>query len=206
MLTKRMHTVASGVIAAFAIGDMLMHNRRKRSEWLIDQQTKHRALIDEAKAQLSRGEHITEDQMLLINQEAVTLQAAELQKNKPGIMSRVKSAVFSSVPDEETKGGELAKGVAEQAKEGFKQAEKKIEGLGIREAVEDKVEQARRVAEQGKQKVESGVEEVERRAGNVLQNPAIIKVVGGPLDREAQAATDKVKDAGKSWTDWVLRR
>lgn len=190
-----------------------MHNRRKRAEWLLDQQTKHRAALTEARALLARGEHITEDQMLLLNQERAAVEAEERRKNKPGIFSRAKSVVYDSVPEVETKGGELARGVQEQARDGFVQAkdglhkaEQKVQGLGIKDAVEQKVEQGRQYAQQGLQKVEHGVEEVEHRAGQILHKPAVVKVVGGPLDREAQAVADKVTQTGKSWTDWVLRR
>lgn len=203
---------------------MLIHNRRKRAEWLLDQQTRHRAQIDEAKALLSSGQSITEDQMLLLNQERAAWESAEAQKNKKGIFSKAKEAVYSSVPGEEVKGGEISRQVREIVRDGqggFKevvregkelvgQAQKKVEELGVLKAVEDRVQQGKQGLEAGKQRVESGLEQVEKKAGDLLERRATsdlgVKVLGGPLDREAQAASDAVKQTSKSWTDWVLRR
>ncbi|KEQ80540.1 hypothetical protein M438DRAFT_281600 [Aureobasidium pullulans EXF-150] len=123
-------TVISGVTASFAIGDMLMHNRRKRNEWLADQQAKHQVKINEARVAFNQG-LADEDQILLLNQERTKVEAAELQKNRPGMISRI----FSSAPKEEQQGGNLeVQHTATAAKE-------KVKDLGIVKAVEDKVEE-----------------------------------------------------------------
>lgn len=189
-------------MAGFAISDMLLHNRNKRNEWLANQQANHRAQIQEARALLEQGKHITEDQMLLLNQERAAQEAYEMKKNKKGIFSRAKEAVFSSVPEEETKGGKL-NSVAQEIKDA---AQNKAGDLGITEAVQHQIDQGRATFEQGKQKLEQGLDEVERKASDILEKGPVVKVVGGPLDREAQAATDAIKAKSKSWTDWVLRR
>jgi len=183
-----------------------MHNRRKRAAWLLDQQTRHRAAITEARETLARGEHITEDQMLLLNQERAALEAEQASKNRPGLFTKAKNAVYESVPEVESKGGELAR----QAREGFQQAkseaqfaaEDKFDGMGVKEAVQEKMEQ-------GRQKVAGGLHEVEARAGEMLQKPAVADgrvVLGGPLDKQAQAVIDKAKAESQSWVDWVMRR
>lgn len=180
----------SGVVASFAIGDMLMHNRRKRAEWLADQQAQHRIKLDEARRLLASGQKITEDQMLLINQERAAWEAANAQKQKKGLFAKAKEAVFSSVPEEETKGGKMM-----HQQEG-----------GVVRAVEEKVAETKRLAVQGKEKVEEGLEQVNAKAGEMLEKRPMTVIVGGPLDHEAQAVTDAVKQKSKSWTDWVMRR
>lgn len=174
---------------------MLMHNRRKRSEWLATQQANHRAKLDEARAQLAAGHSITEDQMLLLNQERAAQEAAAAQQNKKGIFGRAKDALLKSVPDEEVKGGKIgAAAAAAAARDGLDDAQNKVAHLGIVSAVEEKVDQ-------GKRMVETGLEHVNRTASD-----ATTAVAGGPLDREAKAATDAVAKQSKSWADWIMRR
>ncbi|GAB7348895.1 hypothetical protein MBLNU459_g7588t2 [Dothideomycetes sp. NU459] len=220
-LTEAMATVTSGVIASFAIGDMLMHNRRKRSEWLAEQQAKHRAQLDEARAVLASGGALDEDQRLLLNQERAQMEAAELQKNKKGIFTRARESLFASVPGEETKGGALLGGggaaqndgsgvlaaVEEKVRKGAKTAQEQLRIAEQKaqqgyEVVEDKAQQAYKAAEQkaqeGYRAAESTAVDVERRAG--------LLVGGGPLDREAQASADALRRTGKSWTSWLTGR
>lgn len=195
------------MVASFAIGDMLMHNRRKRSEWLADQQAKHKAKLDEARYILASGGTIDEDQRLLLNQERVQMEAAELQKNKKGIFTKAKETLFASVPDEETKGGVLGavkekdgsgvlKAVEEKVQEGARKAQ---EGYG---AVQQKAQEGYKAAEQkaqdGYRKAESTTVDLERRAGVLL--------AGGPLDQEAQANVDSLRRTTKSWTSWLTGR
>ncbi|KAG9516686.1 hypothetical protein KCV07_g6663, partial [Aureobasidium melanogenum] len=180
-------TVVCGVTASFAIGDMLMHNRKKRNEWLADQQAKHKVKIDEARVAFNQG-IADEDQVLLLNQERTKLEAAELQKKQPGLISRV----FSSAPKEEPQGGNLgaaaraaASEAASEVKETAAAAKEKVKDLGIVRAVEDKVEEHK------------------------WQKPKTVgseAVIGGPLDREAAASVLAVQEKSKSWTNWLLRR
>ncbi|KAG9682117.1 hypothetical protein KCU76_g14015, partial [Aureobasidium melanogenum] len=179
--------VVCGVTASFAIGDMLMHNRKKRNEWLADQQAKHKVKIDEARVAFNQG-IADEDQILLLNQERTKLEAAELQKKQPGLISRI----FSSAPKEEPQGGNLgaaaraaASEAASEVKETATAAKEKVKDLGIVKAVEDKVEEHK------------------------WQKPSTVgseALIGGPLDREAAASVLAVQEKSKSWTNWLLRR
>lgn len=164
----RMHanfdfTVVCGVTASFAIGDMLLHNRRKRNEWLADQQAKHQVKIDEARVAFSQG-IADEDQKLLLNQERTKREAAELKKNKPGMIS----SLFSSSPKEEQQGGNL--GAAARA--AAESAEEKVASSSIVKAVEEKVQ-------------EHKWQQPQTLAGERIQ--------GGVLDQQAQAVADKSK-------------
>ncbi|CAD0114031.1 unnamed protein product [Aureobasidium uvarum] len=175
------------VTASFAIGDMLMHNRKKRNEWLADQQAKHKVKIDEARVAFNQG-LADEDQILLLNQERTKLEAADLQKKQPGMISRI----FSSAPKEEQQGGNLgaaaraaAQDAAFEVKETATAAKEKVKDLGIVKAVEDKVDEHK------------------------WQKPQTVgaeAVIGGPLDREAAASVLAVQEKSKSWTNWLLRR
>ena len=94
-------------MATAGITDMLLHNRRKRNDWLAEQQAKSaRDLADAKRAEMAGT--ITEDQMLLINRERAAVEAAEKKKNRPGVFKRVSEWLFSDLSKEEQKGGRLS--------------------------------------------------------------------------------------------------
>ena len=72
-----------GVFATFAIGDMLIHNRRKRNEWLEEQQRKSAIALEEARQAANTGT-ANEDQILLLNRERAAAQAEAERKIKTG--------------------------------------------------------------------------------------------------------------------------
>ena len=79
---------------------MLLHNRRRRSEWLAEQKAKTAHDLAIAKQALAAGA-VTEDQMLLINRERAAEEAAEAKRNRPGIFKRATGWLFSDVAKEE---------------------------------------------------------------------------------------------------------
>jgi hypothetical protein len=179
-------TVVSGMVAVAGITDMLLHNRRRRNEWMAEQRAKSARDLIEAVEARERGE-ATEDQLLLINRERAAREAEEAKKNRPGIFKRTTGWLFGGLSAEEHKGGRLgaeARGasVTSAVKEELL-GEK--EDRGVLEAVQEKVEAKRRTGER--------VEEV-------------IRPMGGPLDRQAQFATNAISDASKSWTSWITGR
>lgn len=181
-------TVVSGAVATAGITDMLMHNRRRRNEWLAEQQIKSARELSEAKQALAGGV-ATDDQVLLINRERAADAAAEAQKNRPGMFKRATNWLFSGLSQEEQKGGRLGTTAAATGP-GATMAHVKDETAGqqhdrsVLQAVEDKIEPHRRQGEK--------VQE--------LLNP-----VGGPLDRQAQQTTDAVSDSSKGWFNWLRR-
>jgi predicted TIM-barrel fold metal-dependent hydrolase len=73
-------TVVSGMVAVAGITDMLLHNRRRRNEWMAEQRAKSARDLIEAVEARERGE-ATEDQLLLINRERAAREAEEAKKN-----------------------------------------------------------------------------------------------------------------------------
>ncbi|KAG8626257.1 hypothetical protein KVT40_005202 [Elsinoe batatas] len=99
-------TVVCGVFATFSIGDMLIHNRRKRKEWLQEQQEKSAKLLEEARTAAARG-IANDDQILLLNRERAAQEAEAERKAKKGIFSRAKEGVFGGLEKEEQQGGRI---------------------------------------------------------------------------------------------------
>ncbi|KAK7722942.1 hypothetical protein SLS57_004797 [Botryosphaeria dothidea] len=175
-------TGIAGVVTVFALGDMIVYNRRKRREWFHEQNQKHAISLAEAKQAVAAGT-ATEDQVLLLNNER---NKEEHAKNKKGIFTRAKESLFGGLSKEEKEGGKLG-AAAFQASDKTQDAwdairsdaqEAKEQGLGILQAVEDK-----------------------RREGEKAQAQA-----PGPLDLMAEEAAQTATQKSKSWTSWITGR
>ncbi|KAK5133395.1 hypothetical protein LTR08_007734 [Meristemomyces frigidus] len=179
-------TVVSGAVATAGITDMLLHNRRRRNEWLAEKQAQSARDLADARGAVTMGS-ATEDQMLLINRARAAQEAAEAKASRPGVFKRTTNWLFSGLATEEQKGGKLGaaatagSGILAQAVEPPAQQHDR----GILHAVEEKVEANRRQVEK--------VEEV-------------IPPFGGPLDRQAQRALDTVKGKSTGWLSMLTGR
>lgn len=180
-----LYTAVSGVFATYAIGDMLIHNRRKRNQWLADQQHKTAVDLAEARRLIDLGIELNEDQVLLINRERAAAESEAARKAKKGIFTRAKETVFGGLSEEEQKGGKIGAAARAAQDQIHELIPDQKEGLGIVEAVEDKIGS-------------------HRRGGELVENTS--HLTGGVLDREAAADVDVVKDRTKSWTSWLTGR
>ena len=182
-------TVVSGCVATAGITDMLLHNRRRRNEWLAEQQAKSARELGEARRAETAGS-ATEDQILLINRERAADEAAEARKNRPGMFKRTTNWLFSGLSSEEHKGGKLGAAAAAASSDAPIQTQRE-ELLGqqhdrsVVQAVEEKVNANRRQGEK--------VEEV-------------VRPLGGPLDRQAQLAFDGMSGSSRSWWSSITGR
>lgn len=191
----------------------MIHNRKKRKEWLAEKQRESAIALAEARRAEAAGT-ANEDQMLLINQDRAAQEANAVRENKKGVFARAKESLYGTLSSEETKGGNLGTAVREVQESVTGQGE----GLGILKAVEDRAENlkegvqastenlkedVRARTENLKYGFEAGVDSVkqQRRAGEVLEET--IHPAGGPLDREAQRVTDALTQKTKSWTSWL---
>ncbi|KAF2135623.1 uncharacterized protein K452DRAFT_239028 [Aplosporella prunicola CBS 121167] len=183
-------TGIAGVVTVFALGDMMIYNRRKRKEWFHEQNQKHAIALAEARQAVAGGA-ATEDQILLLNRERAAEEHELAKKNKPGIFGRAKESLFGGLSKEEKQGGTLAASAATDVEDAAKGAwdtirensqQAKDEGLGILQAVEDKRREGEHAVAQ-----QSGV-------------------AGGPLDHLAEEATAAASQKSKSWTSWITGR
>jgi hypothetical protein len=176
----------AGVVVAVSLGDMMLHNRRKRNEWFSVQQELHRRDLLEANEALAAG-IANEDQMLLINQERAREEAEREKLNKKGVFSRAKDALFSNMDKEEQRGGTL----------GLLSREKKDNtGEGVMKAVEDTIRES-------KERLKDGADMFK---AEVRQHTPSKPVMGGSLDQLGERAASAASSSTKSWTDWALRR
>lgn len=179
-------TVVSGVVATAGISDMLLFNRRRRNEWLAEQQMKTAIETAQAKAALAAG-RATEDQVLLINRERAAAAAEEEKRNRPGMFKRASNYLFSGLQKEEQKGGRLGAAAA------------KLEEKA--QPVKDEL-----LGDKGDRGILKAVENVEshRRTGEKVDS--VVRPLGGPLDRQAEQATSEIANKSKSWGNWIMGR
>ncbi|TKX26270.1 hypothetical protein C1H76_1231 [Elsinoe australis] len=179
-------TVVCGVFATFSIGDMLIHNRRKRKEWLEEQQHKSAKMLEEARAAAERGV-ANDDQILLLNRERAAQEAEAERKANKGIFKRAKETVFGGLEKEEEKGGKIMAEVraAQQQTPMTQTLESQASGF-----LED---------------VNAGAQKAVTKVKESIQQPTHASV-GGPLDRQAQASIDAITTQSKGWFSWVTGR
>ena len=182
----------AAVITAVSLTDMILYNRRKRREFYAEKSAERQRDLISAREAFARG-NANEDQVLLLNQERASQEAALEKKNKPGVFKRAKDWMFAGLSNEEIgapndtiKVESLTekRGIAEQAAErvGLASAEGSTNtgrGLGILKAVDES-----------------------RRAGEKI----IPQSSGGALDQLGEETADAAKKSTKSWTDWALRK
>ncbi len=100
-----MSTGIAGAITVFALGDMIVYNRRKRRDYFAEQTALHRSRLAEAKEAAARGA-ADDDQLLLINRERAAFEAEKARLEKKGVFTRTKDWLFSGLKkDEESVGG-----------------------------------------------------------------------------------------------------
>ena len=173
-------TVVAGCVATAGITDMLLHNRRRRNEWLAEKQARTKKDTAEARRAMAAGT-ATEDQMLLINRERAAEESAEAKRNAPGMFKRATSWLFSDVSAEEQKGGRLGAAVASAvpaAVAPVQQPEGQKHDRSVLKAVQEKVDSNRR---QGEKALET------------------VRPSGGPLDQQAQVVADSASNTSRSW-------
>jgi hypothetical protein len=178
----------------FSIGDMIMHNRRKRKEWYAEQHTKLQHRLAEARAAAELGK-ADEDQILVINQERARQEAAEARKNKKGLFRRASDAIFKPEGLKKVDTDELA----------YVPTGPPIDPHpSVADEVSQLLERDRRFSKEGTILQEAGhALESKRREGERAIEKAGAR--GGPLDSMAEEATRAAAQKNKSWSSWFVR-
>ncbi|KAH8663006.1 cytochrome oxidase c assembly-domain-containing protein [Tricladium varicosporioides] len=187
-------TFIAGGVTVYALGDMMIHNRRKRAEFFAEQKAVHAAAIQNAQRALESGV-ATEDQIAFLNREkehdAQLAAFAKANTEKKGIFKKTKEWLFSGLKKEEE--GENV-GTSEE-RLGYESLNEEDDSLGEREsdivrAIEDK---KIAIAEKAKK---AFADEKERQR------------TGGPLDRLGTAPKASLEEQPKSggWTSFMTRR
>ena len=169
--------------------DMILHNRRKRSAFFAEQHSLYATRVLEAIAAEKAGRELDDDQKLVLSRERVRVEAEEKKKERKW-GRRVTGWLM----------GGLKGDMEEEGKEVAVPSEGEVLALiGVREG--DVLERTRGEREGGEG---SGLLEAVREKRREVEGGVEVEVEGsrgGPLDRVAEEAVEKVKSKG-GWMSW----
>ncbi|KAA8577211.1 hypothetical protein MFRU_021g00800 [Monilinia fructicola] len=183
-------TFIAGGVTVYALGDMMIYNRKKRAEFFAEQKFKYAMALESAQKAAASGS-ATEAQIEFLNREREReekVKLAEEAKKKSGPWKKSKEWLFSGLKKEE-EGDDV--GTSER-RLGYEALSEEDDNLGEREsdvlrAIEDK-----KLAIQDKAKSAFEAEKERQRKG-------------GPLDRiGTEGEEEKPKSGG--WTSFMIRR
>jgi len=213
MLTTTRPTVIAAGITTFALTDMMLINRRKRSAFNAEQRSLYATRLLGAIETERAGLPLDDDQTLILNRERARVQAEERKKQRPwgklimGILTGglkaeegVEVAVVPTEAEILEKIGVTQANILESA-DGLRKGELSLEGAGQVEEVVGGDDELRL----GESRIEGGgvlqaVEEKRREGERALE---AVGVEGGMLDRVAEQAVEKAKGKGDwNWFNW----
>ncbi|KAM3066903.1 hypothetical protein ACMFMG_007049 [Clarireedia jacksonii] len=188
-------TFVAGGVTVYALGDMMIFNRRKRTEFFAQQKFKYEMALKQAREAHELG-MATESQLEFLNKEREHQEKVkqwEEERKKKGIWARSKAWLFSGMKKEDV--GEDY-GISEKGM-GYKSLSEEDNTPSEREsdvlrALEDKKlglqEKARKAFEE---------EKARERNGGLLDR------IGTDAERSASEQEKSHKSSG--WTSWMVR-
>ncbi|KAI9820170.1 MAG: hypothetical protein M1827_005792 [Pycnora praestabilis] len=194
---------ATGLVTFFALGDMIVYNRRRRREYYNEARAQHATALIAAREANEKG-IADEDQMLLLNRERAGTEAEQARSQKKGIFRRTKDWFFSGLKNDEEPqqqvGGTLAAVGDAVGQEVWKEGAtgstiETGDRLGILKMVDDK-------------KAEGRGSDIGTMGKAASQEPKASQALGaskgGPLDRLAEGEQPSSSSGG--WTSFLGRR
>jgi hypothetical protein len=194
------------VVTVYALGDMMIYNRRKRREYYLEQAARHSAAVYEAQTALRHGTASEEQVMLIQNEEARRMAEAQREREKEmakkeGVWAGVKGWLFEGLKRDEDpvvregKGGEGDGDSAAATGAGLYDL---IPESAIMRAVEEKKAEA--VDRMGR---EAERETKGERNGGMLDRLGTGLVTSNASASDSQEAPPK---QGGGWTSFMSRR
>lgn len=180
----------AGVVTVYALGDMIIYNRRKQKEYFTEQRAIQSAALHDAQVALRAG-LATSEQLILLTQEGKlptmsqtnpTEKIATAQTGvKPGMFATAKSWLFSGLKKEE-----------DSNRLGFEMSEED-DSLGESESGILRAIEARKL-------------EVANKARLALEREKETQKTGGPLDRIGTENEGRPGVKENGWTSFMSRK
>lgn len=185
--------MVAGGVTVYALGDMMIYNRKKRAQFFEEQKAIHQNAVYRAKQSIAAGVASEADIEFIKREEEHDVVLAEIaqKKNKKGIFKRGKEWLFSGLKKDE----EDNEGVESGNNEGYDAVIQETDGRSGRpsEVIKALGEQKTQFADKAKQ---AFANEKERQES------------GGPLDRLGTSTKPVDAEQPKSggWTSFMTRR
>lgn len=171
--------VIAGGVTVYALGDMIIYNRRKRAEFYTEQKARYEAAIHVAKAAIESGS-ATEAQVEFIERDiAQQTRVDAIKANKKGVFKRASEFLFSGLKKEEQSG----------------------------DSENSEAESSDRGDSSLSQSVKAETTDIKDKAKEAFANEKERQRTGGPLDQlgaSAENVTAPPKSGG--WTSFMTRR
>lgn len=215
VLTIERTTVVVTAVGGFALTDMILHNRRKRSAFYAEQHAIYSQRLIEAIETEKSGMPLDEDQTLILNRERARVQAEEAAKERSW-GKRIKGVFIGDLKTDEE--GATAENVVVSS-EGEILQKLGVDQMSILERATQtdrdsgvNITDSGNIREEGRRdgsRILQAVAE-KRREGERAMKAAGVR--GGPLDQMAEEvvqavggkihANEEKAGSGRSWNDW----
>ncbi|PVH87260.1 hypothetical protein DL98DRAFT_510123 [Cadophora sp. DSE1049] len=185
-------TVVAGGVTVYALGDMMIYNRKKRAQFFEEQKAIRANAIYKARQAIEAGTATEEDIKFisLEDEHAARIEAlARAKKEKKGIFKRGKEWLFSGLKNEE-EGEDVG---SSERRLGYEALSEEDDALGERESDIVRAIEEKKLAISAKAK-QAFADEKERQRK------------GGPLDRLGTKFEDEDQPKSTSWTSFLGRR
>ena len=186
-----------GGVTVYALGDMMIYNRRKRAQFYEEQKGLHAAAVHNARLAIEQGSASEVDIEFIRREDEETARIERIKREKAekkGIFAKTKNWLFSGLKKEE-EGDDFG---SSERRIGYESLSDEDDGLGEREsdilrAIEDKKESV-------KEKVKQAFADEKERQKS-----------GGSLDRIGTHATENTgsedeRPRSGGWTSFMTRR
>jgi hypothetical protein len=191
--------IAAGV-TVYALGDMMLYNRKKRAQFYQEQKALHASAIETARNAIASGT-ATEEQLKFIKREEdhdAELEAfAKAKREKKGILTKSKDWLFSGLKKEE-EGEDLG---SSERRLGYEALSEEDDVLGERESDIVRAIEEKKMAITVKAKQAFADEKEKQKSGGPLDR--LGTAVQKPAD--SQWAEDEKPQSG-GWTSFFVRR
>ncbi|EKD15957.1 uncharacterized protein L3040_003185 [Drepanopeziza brunnea f. sp. 'multigermtubi'] len=185
-------TFVAGGLVVYALGDMMIYNRRKRAQFFEEQKAIHANAIFNAKRAIASGTATEEDIKFIKREEEHAAKLEEIARakaEKKGIFKKSKEWLFSGLKKEE-EGDDV--GTSER-RLGYESLSEEDDTLGERES------SIVRALEEKKM-------DIADKARDAFAQERENQRTGGPLDRVGTKANGDEQPKSGGWTSFLGRR
>ncbi|TVY16439.1 hypothetical protein LARI1_G005542 [Lachnellula arida] len=189
-------TFIAGGVTVYALGDMMVYNRKKRAEFFAEQKAQHASAIENARRKIKTGSATEEDIRFLELEDAHAAEVeakarAKAEKKENSISNKVKQFLFSGLKKEEG-GDEVGTG---QNRLGYEGLSEEDDVMGERESDIVRAIEEKKMGTADKAK-------------HAFENEKERQRSGGPLDRIGAAPNTSKDEQPKpnGWFSWMTGR
>lgn len=189
-LTNRQLVVVAGGVTVYALGDMIIYNRKKRAQFYEEQKAIHQNAIHNAKQLIAAGTASEQDIEFIRREEEHDRHLAEVARKKAehrGIFQRGKELLFWGLKKDEE--DEIRESSTRQSQGVLDE----VNRLGDKAGDISKAINTKQTEVAGTVK-EAFAEEKRRQSA------------GGPLDQLGSKLDDAEQPKSGGWTSWMIRK